>query len=197
MSMDSKLTRQQFFKKSVATTTGAVFAATQLKEPALAAAVKAPSLEGGAAPTFKLPSNTGKDISLEDLTSTGKYTILYFYPGDFTQGCTIEANAFERDFDEFAKLNAQIVGVSVDSVDKHLDFKKKYGLRFPLLSDQGAVVSESYGSSLSIPLLGKFSNRQTYIISPEGKVVKVYTDVESKVAKHSQEVLADLKKIAA
>ncbi|CAN0008696.1 unnamed protein product [Heterosigma akashiwo] len=110
--MDSKLTRQQFFKKSVATTTGAVFAATQLKEPALAAAVKAPSLEGGAAPTFKLPSNTGKDISLEDLTSTGKYTILYFYPGDFTQGCTIEANAFERDFDEFAKLNAQIVGVA-------------------------------------------------------------------------------------
>lgn len=57
--------------------------------------------------------------------------------GDFTQGCTIEAKAFESDLDKYTGLNAQIVGVSVDTVEKHLDFKKKYGLDFPLLSDQG------------------------------------------------------------
>jgi peroxiredoxin Q/BCP len=137
-----------------------------------------------------LPSNSGKEISLKDLA--GKRTVLYFYPGDFTQGCTIEAQAFERDIEKYKDLGVQVVGVSVDSVDKHLDFKKKYGLDFPLLSDQGGKVSDKYGSLLDLKFLGKFSNRQTYIISPEGKIEYVFTDVESKVAKHSEDVLKKL-----
>ena len=79
--------------------------------------------------------------------------------------------------------------MSVDSVDKHLDFGKKYGLDIPLLSDEGGVVSNKYGSLLDIGFLGKFSNRQTYIISPEGKVEYVFTNVENRLTEHSSDVL--------
>lgn len=158
--------------------------------PAPAALADAIPLVGAAAPEFTLPSNAGKDISLADLK--GKRTVLYFYPGDFTSGCTIEAQAFERDFPKYQELKTQIVGVSVDSIDKHLDFKKKYGLDFPLLSDAGGAVSNKYGSLLNLGFIGKFSNRQTYIISPEGKVEYVFTDVESNVAGHSEQVLKKL-----
>jgi peroxiredoxin Q/BCP len=93
---------------------------------------------GSAAPEFTLPSNTGKDIGLSDLK--GKRTVLYFYPGDFTSGCTIEAQGFEKNIAKFKEVDTQVVGVSVDAVDKHLDFTKKYGLDFPLLSDKGIYI---------------------------------------------------------
>ena len=144
---------------------------------------------GSVAPDFSLPSNRGKDISLADYA--GKTLVLYFYPGDFTSGCTIEAQGFERDFKEYQKLNTEILGVSVDSVEKHLDFGKSYNLEFPLVSDKGGAVSNKYGSLLNLGPIGKFSNRQTYIIK-DGKVEYVFTDVEGKVAKHSQDVLSKL-----
>ncbi|CAM9348616.1 unnamed protein product, partial [Sphacelaria rigidula] len=147
---------------------------------------------GSVAPDFTLPSNTGKDINLKELLTKAKHTVLYFYPGDFTSGCTIEAKGFQKDFDKFKAAGAQIVGVSVDSVDKHLDFEKSYGLQFPLLSDVGANVADKYGSKLDIPFMGKFANRLTFIIGSDGKIEKVFTDVEGKVAKHSEEVLATL-----
>jgi thioredoxin-dependent peroxiredoxin len=146
---------------------------------------------GSAAPDFSLPSNRGKSINLSDLK--GKRSVLYFYPGDFTQGCTIEAQAFQRDLSQYQSLGVDIFGVSVDSVDKHLDFSKSYGLGFPLLSDNGGVVSKSYGSLLDLGFLGKFSNRQTYILSPDLKIEAVFTDVESRLSKHSDEVLAKLR----
>lgn len=148
---------------------------------------------GASAPDFTLPSNAGKSISLPDIK--GKWTVLYFYPGDFTQGCTIEAQSFERDIDKYRQLNAQIYGVSVDSVEKHLDFGKTYNLDFTLLSDQGGAVSNKYGSLLDLGFIGKFSNRQTYIIDPELKVRYVFTDVEGRVAKHSQDVLTKLQEL--
>ena len=83
----------------------------------------------------------------------------------------------------------------MDSVDKHLDFSKKYGLDFTLLSDEGGYVSNKYGSLLDLGFLGKFSNRQTYIISPEGKVDYVFTDVESHLAEHSSNVLKVLQSL--
>lgn len=147
-------------------------------------------LVGTPAPDFSLPSNTGKDIGLKDLA--GKRTVLYFYPGDFTDGCTIEAKGFEKDIQKYNDLGVQIVGVSVDSVDKHLDFKKSYGLDFPLLSDKGGVVSGKYGSLIDLGFIGKFSNRQTYVISPESKVEYVFTDVQDHLATHSSDVLAKL-----
>ena len=87
--------------------------------------------------------------------------------------------------------------MSVDSVAKHLDFGKTYGLDFPLLSDEGGVVSGKFGSLLDLGFIGKFSNRQTYIISPAGKVEYVFTDVDSRVAQHSADVLKVLETLAA
>lgn len=150
-------------------------------------------LVGSDAPDFSIPANTGSSISKKDLL--GKTTVLYFYPGDFTQGCTIEAQAFQRDYDQYKALGVQIIGVSVDSIEKHLDFSKKYGLSFTLASDQGGVVSNAFGSLLDLGFIGKFSNRQTYIIDKEGKIAAVFTDVEGKVAKHSEEVLKKLSEL--
>jgi peroxiredoxin Q/BCP len=147
------------------------------------------------APAFKLPSNTGKDISLDDLK--GKWSVLYFYPGDFTSGCTIEAQNFEKSSGAIRGLGAEIYGVSVDGLEKHLDFSKSYGLSFPLLSDKDGKVSETYGSALKIPFMGTFSNRQTYIIDPEGKLRWVFTDVQSRLNKHADEVISKLKELQA
>lgn len=163
-----------------------------ISTPQLAFADALPAI-GQKAPDFSLPSNAGKDISLGDLAT--KRTVLYFYPGDFTSGCTIEAKGFESRIKYFDSLDVQVVGVSVDSVDKHLDFKKSYGLDFPLLSDNGGIVSNKYGSLLDLGFIGKFSNRQTFIISkgPEQKIEAVFTDVESRVAKHADDVLDKVK----
>lgn len=148
---------------------------------------------GTKAPDFSLPSNTGSNIGLKDLGS--KFSVIYFYPGDFTSGCTIEAKGFEKDYQKYKDLGVQILGISVDSIDKHLDFSKKYGLEFPLASDEGGKISNKYGSLLDIPFMGKFSNRQTYIVDAEGTVKFVFTDVESKLASHSSDVLKKLKEL--
>lgn len=147
---------------------------------------------GVPAPDFLLPSNAGKDLALKDFTGKGKWTVLYFYPGDFTEGCTIEAKGFQANMGKFDALNAQIVGVSVDDISKHLDFAKTYGLSYPLLSDLNGKVSSTYGSILKIPFLGTFSNRQTYIIDPEGNLRYVFTDVESRVKRHADDIMSKL-----
>lgn len=178
--------------------------------PAFADAVP---VVGQQAPDFTLPSSVGKEISLNDLK--GKRTVLYFYPvselslllsnplkslhlpsqADFTSGCTLEAQTFERDIAKYKALDAQIVGVSVDSIDKHVGFSKKCGLEFPLLSDSGGITSFKYGSLFDFGFMGKFSNRQTYIISPDLKIEYVFTDVDSHVASHSSEVLSKLREL--
>jgi peroxiredoxin Q/BCP len=168
-------------------------AAVSALTPLAAVMADAIPVAGSPAPAFSLPSNEGKAISLDDLK--GKRTVLYFYPGDFTSGCTIEAQGFEKNIGKIKELGAQVVGVSVDSVDKHLDFGKKYGLEFPLLSDQGGVVSNKYGSLLDLGFIGKFSNRQTYIISPDSKIEYVFTDVEGRVASHADDVVQTLAKL--
>jgi len=145
------------------------------------------------APEFMLPSNRGKEIGLKDLK--GKWSVLYFYPGDFTSGCTIEAQNFEKNAASIRKLGAEIYGVSVDSVEKHLDFEKSYGLSFPLLSDKGGAVSGTYGTALKIPFVGTFSNRQTYLIDPEGNLRWVFTDVQSRINTHAEEVITKLKEL--
>lgn len=184
--IDAWLPGKQWMQKTAA----AALSVTIALSPAIADPIP---IVGADAPSFVLPSNAGKDISLNDLK--GKLTVLYFYPGDFTQGCTIEAQGFERDFSKYQALGADILGVSVDSVDKHLDFKKQYGLEFPLASDNGGIVSNKYGSLLDLSFLGKFSNRQTYIIGPDLKIKAVFTGVEDRLTKHSSEVLSKLEEI--
>ncbi len=136
------------------------------------------------APQFTLPTNTGDgEISLNDYQ--GKWIVLYFYPQDFTPGCTIEARRFQQDLPEYIARNTQILGVSVDDVDSHREFCDSEGLKFPLLADTDGSVSKAYGS-----WLGFGSLRHTYLIDPDGILRKTFLGVNPN--RHSQEVLASL-----
>jgi peroxiredoxin Q/BCP len=145
---------------------------------------KAPEV-GTAAPDFTLNSQEGKPVSLHDFK--GKWVVLYFYPKDFTSGCTVEAHNFQRDLAEYEKLNAVIVGVSAQDADSHQKFCTKEGLSFKLLADTEHKVSETYDSTMPVV---KLSSRHTFLIDPSGVVRKSYMDVKPDV--HSAEVLADL-----
>ena len=142
---------------------------------------------GAAAPGFNLTTNEGKQVNLNDLK--GKWVVLYFYPKDFTSGCTLQARNFQRDLAKYEAVNAVILGVSVDTAESHKEFCAKEGLNFKLLSDTDAKVSEQYGSVMEYNG-AKLSARNTFIIDPQGKVAKVFEKV--KVGTHSEEVLAAL-----
>jgi len=158
-----------------------------LAAPALAKDKEAPPAVGAAAPDFTLHSQDGKPISLYDFK--GKWVVLYFYPKDFTGGCSLEAHNFQRDQAQYDKLNAVIVGVSGQDADSHAKFCVKEGLGFKLLADTDHSVSERY-DSLSNMVVAKLSKRHTFLVDPNGVVRKIYLDVVP--AKHSDEVLADL-----
>lgn len=142
---------------------------------------------GSAAPAFNLTSNEGKSVNLGDFK--GKWVVLYFYPKDFTSGCTLQARNFQRDLAKYEAANAVILGVSVDTAESHKEFCAKEGLNFKLLSDTDAKVSGEYGSIMEYQG-AKLSARNTFIIDPQGKIAKVFPKV--KVAAHSEEVLAAL-----
>ncbi len=142
---------------------------------------------GQQAPTFTLPSQDGKPVSLSSFK--GKWVVLYFYPKDMTSGCTLEAHNFQQDLPKFEKENAVILGVSVDSADSHKQFCTKEGLSFKLLSDQDKKVVPEYGS-LGNYMGMKIAKRNTFLIDPQGKIVKVWTGVDP--AHHSQEVLTEI-----
>ncbi|HXI75106.1 MAG TPA: peroxiredoxin, partial [Pyrinomonadaceae bacterium] len=112
-----------------------------------------------------------------------------FYPKDFTSGCTLEAHNFQRDITKYGDAGAVILGVSVDTAQSHKDFCAKEGLNFKLLADPDAKVSTEYGSMMDYKGQ-KLAARNTFLINPDGEVVKVYTGV--KPAEHSDQVLKDL-----
>jgi peroxiredoxin Q/BCP len=153
--------------------------------PALAKG--APPTVGAPAPDFTLPSQEGKPVSLKDFR--GKWVVLYFYPKDFTGGCSLEAHNFQRDIAQYDKLNAVILGVSGQDEESHQKFCVKEGLTFKLLADNKHEVSETYDSLTNV-LVTKLSKRHTFLVDPTGVVRKIYLDVSP--AKHSEEVLADL-----
>jgi peroxiredoxin Q/BCP len=156
--------------------------------PAAAAAdTDSMPMAGQMAPNFTLPSQEGKPTSLSNFH--GKWVVLYFYPKDMTSGCTLEAHNFQQDAPKYDKMNAVIVGVSVDSVDSHKEFCAKDGLAFHLLSDTDKKVVAEYGSLANYGVM-KFAKRNTFLINPEGKIVKVWTGVDP--AHHSADVLAEL-----
>ncbi len=143
---------------------------------------------GASAPGFTLPSQDNTPVSLGDYK--GKWVVLYFYPKDKTTGCTIEAHNFQRDLDKYTALNAAVLGVSLDTADSHKSFCTQESLTFKLLADPDHKVIDEYG----VPVKGmgpvKFASRQTFLISPDGKIVKFWPDV--KVDHHSEEVLAEI-----
>jgi thioredoxin-dependent peroxiredoxin len=139
------------------------------------------------APEFTLKSQEGKTVSLKDFR--GKWVVLYFYPKDMTPGCTIEAHNFQRDQAMYDKINAAIVGVSVDAVDSHVEFCTKENITFKLLSDINKEVITKYGS------VQKFgpntvAARNTFLIDPKGTIQKEFIKVDPNP--HSTEVLAAL-----
>jgi peroxiredoxin Q/BCP len=146
-----------------------------------------PPAVGTPAPDFSLTTNEGTPASLKDYR--GKWVVLYFYPKDFTSGCTLEARSFQSDLAKYEKLNAVILGVSVDSAESHKDFCTKEGLSFKLFSDPAAKVSTQYGSVMEYNG-ATLSARNTFIIDPVGKITKVFIGV--KPSGHTEEVLSAL-----
>src|ERR1041384_3340898 len=126
---------------------------------------------GTAAPEVTLTSNEGSKVNLKDYR--GKWVVLYFYPKDFTSGCTVEARNFQRDIAKYEKANAVILGVSVDDVTSHKSFCEKEGLNFKLLADTEASTSEAYASVMEYQGK-KLSARNTFVIDPKGNVAKVF-----------------------
>ncbi len=141
------------------------------------------------APAFSLPAQTGEgDVSLSDYL--GQWVVVYFYPKDFTPGCTLEAQRFQRDLTEYRDRNAQILGISVDDPETHAEFCDSEGLTFPLLADSSGTVSKSYGSWMSGRAL-----RHTYLVDPDGKLRSIFLGVRPAI--HSQEVLGKLDELQA
>ena len=159
---------------------------------AIAADQPQPPAEGAPAPTFTLPSQEGAQVSLDQFK--GKWVVLYFYPKDFTSGCTVEAHNFQRDIDKYTAKNAVILGVSVDTVDSHKGFCAKEGLNFKLLADPDHAVVQKYGSVMEYNGT-TLAARNTFLIDPSGVIRKVYLKVSPQG--HSEEVLAELQQLQA
>lgn len=145
---------------------------------------------GDDAPNFTLNDAQGQTHYLSDYA--GKYLVLYFYPKDDTPGCTKEACHFRDDLTQLEKMGAKVVGISVDSSESHASFSKKYHLPFPLLADSNGKVSDSYNALTNFYVV-KIAKRYTFLISPTGKIAKIYKRVDT--SNHSQQIINDLKLI--
>lgn len=150
---------------------------------------KAPA-SGTLAPDFTLHAQDGKPVSLHEYR--GKWVVLYFYPKDFTSGCTKEAHNFQHDIALYEQKNAVILGVSVQDESTHRKFCTAEGLDFKLLADTDYRLSARYDSLINLGV-AKLSARHTFLIDPSGVIRKVYLKVDA--AKHSAQVLADLSEL--
>ncbi len=174
----------KFVLIALALAVGAALAAVVLK-PRIARAELLK--EGQLAPDFStemVASDTIKPVRLSDFR--GKRVVLYFYPKDFTSGCTKEACAFRDGFTRFEQAGAVVLGCSIDTSDSHREFIKKYRLPFPLLLDHGKSIARAYGVANGIPILG-LDSRITYVIDADGKILKVYPKVDPST--HPDEIL--------
>jgi peroxiredoxin Q/BCP len=140
-----------------------------------------------------VPGSGGRTVQTEQLglrDFRGRWLVLYFYPKDFTEGCTLEARGFQRDLKAFHDRHAEVVGVSADDGEAHASFCGSEGLTYPLLSDPGGKVSQRYGSWIA-----PFSQRHSFLIDPEGVLRARWTAVRP--AGHSREVLEELDRLRA
>ena len=155
---------------------------------------KGQAVEGQPAPDFELPDDQGNIVRLRDLR--GQTVVLYMYPKDQTPGCTAQACDFRDNLALIQAAGAVVLGLSPDSVASHKRFKEKYGLTFPLLSDEGGAVASRYGAWVQKSLFGrKFMGieRSTFIIDGDGILRKAFRKV--KVRGHVDQVLRALEEI--
>lgn len=155
----------------------------------LGTSLAAPPKLGSPAPEFKLQDQNGKTHELKDYR--GQWVALYFYPKDQTPGCTAQACEFRDNIFAYREAGAVILGVSVDDVDSHKKFAEKHGLPFTLLADPTKATAKEYGVLKSFLGAMELAKRDTFLIDPEGRIVKHYADVDPKG--HSKIVLDDIK----
>jgi peroxiredoxin Q/BCP len=144
--------------------------------------------EGDTVPKFELPDSNGKSVKSSDFK--GKKHVIYFYPKDFTPGCTIEADEFSKDYNKFKKDGIEIVGISKDDVDSHKKFCEKMKIPFVLLADTETEVAKKFGAWGKKNFMGKDYMgviRSTFLVDEKGKIFKAYPKV--KAAGHAKEVL--------
>lgn len=161
--------------------------ATAVTPEAAQPAAPTPLAEGQEAPDFTAPAHDGTTVELAKLR--GKPVVLYFYPKDETPGCTVEAQSFRDELPELAKLDATLIGVSMDSLESHKTFADNHKLNFPLISDADGAIAAKYGVDTS----KGYTARVTFVIGPDGKIAKVYPAVQ--VQGHADEVLAALQSL--
>ena len=147
---------------------------------------------GDAAPAFRLQDQKGNWHALAD--RSGEWTVLNFYPKDFTPGCTTQVCTFRDDIIALRKAGAEVFGVSLDDVKSHAEFAEKYHVPFALLSDADQSVAKAYGV-LTSKLGMSYARRETFLIDPAGLVAKRYKDVDPK--ENSAQVQADLARLKA
>jgi peroxiredoxin Q/BCP len=146
---------------------------------------------GSPAPEFRLQDQDGKWHQLKDYR--GKWVALYFYPKDNTPGCTTQACEFRDNIFGFREAGAVILGVSVDDVESHKKFAAEHGLPFPVLADSTKTTAKTYGVLKKFVGVMELAKRDTFLIDPQGRIVKHYADVDPKG--HSKIVLADIKEM--
>ncbi|HEX4798917.1 MAG TPA: thioredoxin-dependent thiol peroxidase [Candidatus Paceibacterota bacterium] len=147
---------------------------------------------GKLAPNFTLTDQNGTAHTLKN--DRGNWVLIYFYPKDNTPGCTKQACAIRDEFPKFKRLKCLVYGISVDSEKSHKKFEEKFNLPFTLLADTDKKVVESYGVWQEKKMMGRTylgAVRTSFLINPEGKIAKIYTDVKPET--HADEVLTDLK----
>ena len=140
--------------------------------------------QGQPLPDLDLTAEEGEHLGTAQLK--GRKTVLYFYPKDDTPGCTKEACAFRDRMDDYAEADIRVYGVSLDSPESHREFRAKYNLNFPLLTDEGGRASEALGV---LRENRRRANRVTFLLDPEGKISKVYPEVSPET--HADEILED------
>ena len=148
--------------------------------------------ENSKAPNFKLPSNNNKSFEINK--NLNQYIVIYFYPRDNTPGCTNEAKDFSKLYNDFKKLNCEVIGISKDSIESHKKFITKFKIPFQLLSDEEVMVLKKYGAWGEKSMYGKKFmgiKRTTVLINPKGKIMKIWNNV--KVVDHAKDVLNFLK----
>lgn len=196
MSLRRKMLARRVFTACIGTLLCLIVAIAAPAPAAFALGGVQPDIDAPA-PAFTLPSSLATDadktaedrnVSLSDYL--GQWVVVYFYPRDFTPGCTLEAQRFQRDLPKYQARNAQILGISADDVDSHEEFCDSEGLVFPLLSDPDGAVSRAYGSWMK-----PMSMRHTYLIDPDGILRERFLGVRPAI--HSQEVLARLDELIA
>jgi len=149
--------------------------------------------EGDLVPKFEASDANGKKVKSSDFK--GKKHVIYFYPKDFTPGCTTEADEFSKDYSKFQKEGIEVIGVSPDDVDSHKKFCEKMGIKFPLLADTDKEISQKFGVWGKKNFMGREYMgvlRSTFLVDEKGKIFRIFPKV--KPAGHSKEVLEEFSK---